>query len=191
MAEFPKLPLWTDALIGDTYHLTPAQFGAYLRLLIVAWRRKGCDLPNDDVELGRYVGDPQKADAKQKRNRSQLPEGFPPKELLHDAAQFLGAHGRIDLANDIRAQVDQFRDHHLGHGTLAADWPATWRTWYRNALKFNRKANGNGHRESPHEQTERICRELARQSQACDETPDFGTDRRARIALPSFLANDE
>ncbi len=57
MAEFPALPLWTDALIGDTYHLTPAQFGAYMRLLIAAWRRPNCDLPDDDRFLGRVVGD--------------------------------------------------------------------------------------------------------------------------------------
>lgn len=58
MAEFPALPLWTDALIGDTYQLTPAEFGAYLRLLIVAWRMPNCALPNDDAFLGRSVGDP-------------------------------------------------------------------------------------------------------------------------------------
>lgn len=58
MAEFPALPLWTDALIGDTYHLRPAEFGAYLRLLICAWRTRDCALPNDDVFLGRAIGDP-------------------------------------------------------------------------------------------------------------------------------------
>lgn len=57
MAEFPALPLWTDALIGDTYHLTPAEFGAYLRLLIAAWRSPDCSLPNDDGKLGRIAGD--------------------------------------------------------------------------------------------------------------------------------------
>lgn len=58
MAEFPALPLWTDALIADTTHLTPAQFGAYLRLLIVAWRAPDCALPNDDTFLGRVIGEP-------------------------------------------------------------------------------------------------------------------------------------
>lgn len=58
MARFPKLPLWTDALIGDTYHLTPAEFGAYMRLLIAAWRSSDCALQNNDVFLGRVVGDP-------------------------------------------------------------------------------------------------------------------------------------
>lgn len=58
MAEFPALPLWTDALVGDTYHLTPAEFGAYLRLLIAAWRTPDCAIPNEDIKLGRMVGDP-------------------------------------------------------------------------------------------------------------------------------------
>lgn len=58
MAEFPALPLWTDALLGDTYQLTPAEFGAYMRLLIVAWRRPDCNLPNDPAFLARSVGDP-------------------------------------------------------------------------------------------------------------------------------------
>jgi len=58
LAKFPKLPLWTDSLIGDTHHLTPAEFGAYMRLLIAAWRRSDCALPNDDALLGRIVGDP-------------------------------------------------------------------------------------------------------------------------------------
>lgn len=58
MAEFPALPLWTDALIGDTHHLTPAEFGAYLRLLVAAWRTPDCTLPDDDNFLGRAVGDP-------------------------------------------------------------------------------------------------------------------------------------
>src|SRR5215831_15674437 len=51
MAEFPALPLWTDALIADTYHLTTTQFGAYMLLLIAAWRRPDCSLPDDDKYL--------------------------------------------------------------------------------------------------------------------------------------------
>lgn len=53
MAEFPTLPLFTDAILGDTLHLNIAQFGAYIMLLIVAWRSKECALPSDDVFLAR------------------------------------------------------------------------------------------------------------------------------------------
>jgi hypothetical protein len=32
----------------------------------------------------------------------------------------------------ITAQAAQFRDHHRSRGSLMADWPAAWRTWWRN-----------------------------------------------------------
>lgn len=57
MAEFPALPLWTDAYLGDTRHLTLAEHGAYLLLLMVAWRSPDCALPNDEKFLARSIGD--------------------------------------------------------------------------------------------------------------------------------------
>lgn len=56
MAEFPAMPLWTDAYLSDTKHLTCIEHGAYLLLLIVAWRAKSHTLPNDDKLLARYCG---------------------------------------------------------------------------------------------------------------------------------------
>lgn len=56
MAKFPFMKLWTDALIADTFHLSAAEFGAYVRLLMVAWRRPGCDLPDDASFLARSAG---------------------------------------------------------------------------------------------------------------------------------------
>lgn len=53
MADFPCLPLWTDAYLADTSHLTTEEHGAYLLLLIHAWRNADCSLPDDDVFLGR------------------------------------------------------------------------------------------------------------------------------------------
>lgn len=58
MAKFPALPIWTDALIADTGVLTPAEFGAYMRLLFAMWRFPGCKLPSDNAMLGRIIGDP-------------------------------------------------------------------------------------------------------------------------------------
>ena len=57
MAEFPHMPLATDAYIADTKHLRPMEHGVYLMLLIVAWRRRGrpC-LENVDRMLARYAG---------------------------------------------------------------------------------------------------------------------------------------
>ena len=56
MAEFPALPLWTDAYLADTRHLTTEQHGAYLLLLMEAWRRPACSLPNNDTLLARLSG---------------------------------------------------------------------------------------------------------------------------------------
>lgn len=55
MAEFPALPLFTDAYLADTRHLTAAQHGAYLLLLMMAWRTPDCALPDDDTLLSRWA----------------------------------------------------------------------------------------------------------------------------------------
>ena len=55
MAEFPALPLWTDAFLGDTTHLTAEETGAYLMLLIIMWRTTDCEIPDDDRKLARWA----------------------------------------------------------------------------------------------------------------------------------------
>ena len=55
MAEFPALPLWTDAYLADTRHLSQAEHGAYMLLLMTAWRSPDCSLPDDDEMLARYA----------------------------------------------------------------------------------------------------------------------------------------
>lgn len=59
MAEFPALTLWTDAYLSDTRRLTTLEHGAYLLLLMEAWRRPNCDLPDDDRLLARMAGLPE------------------------------------------------------------------------------------------------------------------------------------
>ena len=56
MANFPAMPLWTDAYIADTQHLSNEEHGVYLRLLMFAWRTKECCLPDDDKRLALMVG---------------------------------------------------------------------------------------------------------------------------------------
>jgi len=56
MAEFPAMPLWTDAYLADTRHLSTVEHGAYLLLLMEAWRRPSCSLPDDDRVLARLAG---------------------------------------------------------------------------------------------------------------------------------------
>ena len=55
MAEFAALPLWTDAYLADTLDLTAEQHGCYLILLMLAWRRPDCSIPNDMTWLKRSL----------------------------------------------------------------------------------------------------------------------------------------
>lgn len=73
MAEFPALPLWTDAYLGDTTHLTTIEHGAYLLLLMTAWRTRDCALPDDDRLLARYA---RMSAAQWKRMRPVIAEFF-------------------------------------------------------------------------------------------------------------------
>lgn len=56
MAEYPAIPLWTDAYLADTAHLTNEEHGVYLRLLMFAWRSPTCSLPDNDKRLALMVG---------------------------------------------------------------------------------------------------------------------------------------
>ncbi len=55
MADYPALPLWTDASLADTGHLTFEEHGAYLRLLILMWRAPECRVPNDPAWIARHL----------------------------------------------------------------------------------------------------------------------------------------
>jgi len=56
MAEFPSLPVFTDAYLADTRHLTTEEHGAYLLLIMCAWRSPECRLVSDDKKLARMAG---------------------------------------------------------------------------------------------------------------------------------------
>ena len=47
------MPVFTDALIGDTLHLSAEEFGAYCLILFATWRNNGRALPDDDRKLAR------------------------------------------------------------------------------------------------------------------------------------------
>lgn len=56
MAEFPVLPLFTDALLADCGHLTNEEMGIYIRLLMLMWRSPACRIPNDWPWIERRLG---------------------------------------------------------------------------------------------------------------------------------------
>ncbi len=45
MADFPYLPLFTDAIMADCGHLSDAEFGLYMRILMTMWRTPSCRIP--------------------------------------------------------------------------------------------------------------------------------------------------
>jgi uncharacterized protein YdaU (DUF1376 family) len=52
----PSIPLFGDAYLADTRHLSLEEHGAYLQLIMIAWRIEGCCLPDDDARLARMLG---------------------------------------------------------------------------------------------------------------------------------------
>lgn len=55
-AKPAAIPLFGDAYMADTRHLSLEEHGAYLMLMMVAWRTDDCALPDDDKRLARMLG---------------------------------------------------------------------------------------------------------------------------------------
>lgn len=53
MAEFPALPLFTDAYLADTTHLSEVEHGRYFLMLVHLWRMPNKRFPNDNKWLAR------------------------------------------------------------------------------------------------------------------------------------------
>ncbi len=56
MSKAPSMPLFCDAYLADTMHLSLEEHGAYLKLLMITWRNNGAPLPDDDARLARMLG---------------------------------------------------------------------------------------------------------------------------------------
>lgn len=55
MSKAPSMPMYWDAYLSDTTHLTTEEHGAYLLLLAAMWRRDG-SVPDDDKDNARILG---------------------------------------------------------------------------------------------------------------------------------------
>lgn len=91
MARTPNnhhvLPLFCDDLIASCVDMSPARFGAYMRLLCYAWTRGG--LPNDEQACGRIAGGIEQHDWEAIRSRLVLLDDGTPSERL--------SHQRLEL----------------------------------------------------------------------------------------------
>lgn len=85
MAALPYMPLYVADYLADAAHLTTAQHGAYLLLIMNYWQR-GEPLPNDDERLARIARMNKKDWA---HNRDAIYEFFHVEDNLL-------RHGRID-----------------------------------------------------------------------------------------------
>jgi hypothetical protein len=63
--------------------------------------------------------------------RTPLPQDFSVSDQVMELAS---RNGWINP----KLELDAFKDYHLAHGSLMADWEAAFRTWLRNAAKFNK-----------------------------------------------------
>ena len=70
MAKFCWMPLYTSDLVSSCVDMTPAQFGAYVRLLCYAWDNGG--LPNDADACGRIAGGIDQSDWRAVRRRLEV-----------------------------------------------------------------------------------------------------------------------
>jgi hypothetical protein len=86
-------------------------------------------VPNRDADASRADAASVAAKPSVKR-ATQRPDDFAPSQTHIDLAAELGI--------DLRAEWQQFCDHHDAKGSTFKDWPAALRTWIRNAAKFRR-----------------------------------------------------
>ena len=52
----PWMRLWVAQVSADTAHMSSAQVGSHLRLMMLAWRRASCSIPDDADWMSRRLG---------------------------------------------------------------------------------------------------------------------------------------
>jgi len=69
---------------------------------------------------------------KQTTRRTLIPEDFEVSDRIMDLVAERGWPNPY-------AELHKFKDYHIAHGTLMADWEAAFRTWLNNATGFGAK----------------------------------------------------
>ena len=126
------------------------------------WRHKRCDLEINaylakcerNRQVGKLGGRPKKTQMVSENNRLETqPEPEPEPEPLKPKTQkksskgsqvpedFLPDETGLRLAKEsgvpIEVEILKFKDFHASKGSVMKDWQAAFRTWIRNAIKFN------------------------------------------------------
>jgi len=102
------------------------------------------------------------AKSRRSRQRSAIAPDQQPTESDRRAA----AANDLDPAT-FRAEWARFRDHHLAHGSLMADWSAAWRTWLGNIGRFAPRSSPPPRAKSP------SFAEIARRLESESHESDF------------------
>jgi len=102
MAKFCWMPLYTSDLVSSCVDMTPAQFGAYVRLLCYAWDNNG--LPNDASACVRIAGGIELADWKAIRRRLEIVDaGTDAERLSHPRLE--SEREKQSLLHDSRSEA--------------------------------------------------------------------------------------
>lgn len=83
----------------------------------------------------------------------------------------------------IEAEFAQFYDHHLKLGSLMADWHAAWRTWVRNAIKFQPRAGPAGRSNGVRGFLENVAQMMADGTNSRTENVN-GSSHQAVLSFP-------
>jgi hypothetical protein len=90
--------------------------------------------------------------ASRSKRATQLPDGFEPsQDMLLWAREH---HPSVDTVTE----TQQFADYHTARGSTFKDWPAAWRTWMRNADKFQKNGRGAAPKQQRPIMTDRTAR---------------------------------
>lgn len=147
--------------------------------------------PNGDsqkpgLQLLSVDPEPKQKPAKKQRSRTRIDAEAQPNEKDRQEATGAGMS-----ADEFRFEWRRFRDHHLKEGSLMADWPAAWRYWISNWIKFSAKGrpgSGGSFRSSSRDGCGELLDEIAQErARRNGQSPDDGVQQPPK---PSKFARE-